>query len=89
MQILYYRYGVVNCIGTVMVGMPTAIVEDCGFESLSCRTKDNRKMIFDAYPLSMQHEGVRSKTVWFGIMIMCPSGATCLLVDSRFSELAL
>jgi hypothetical protein len=43
-------------------------------------------MIFDAYPLSMQLEGVRSKTVWFGIMIMCPSGATCLLVDSRLNQ---
>jgi len=28
-------------------------------------------------------------TGWFGIRIMCPSGATCLPVDCCFSELPL
>jgi hypothetical protein len=31
----------------------------------------------------------RTKTGWFGIRIMCPSGATCLSADCCFSELAL
>jgi hypothetical protein len=31
----------------------------------------------------------KSKTGWFGIRIMCPSGATCLHTDCCFSELAL
>jgi hypothetical protein len=36
-----------------------------------------------------KHEGERAKTSWFGIRIMCPSGATCLPADCCFSELAL
>jgi len=28
-------------------------------------------------------------TGWLGIGIICPSGATCLPADCRFSELAL
>ena len=38
------------------------------------------KLVFVASPLSMQHSGVRTKTYWFGIRIMCPCGATCLPV---------
>ena len=32
---------------------------------------------------------VRTKTSWLRIRIICPSGATCLLTDCCFSELAL
>jgi len=35
------------------------------------------KLVFVASPLSMQYYGVRTKTGWLGIRIMCPSGATC------------
>ena len=45
--------------------------------------------VVDASPLIMQHSGVKSKTVWLGIKIMCPSGGTCLSTDSCFNELAL
>ena len=45
--------------------------------------------LFVASPLSTQPYGVRAKTVWLGIRIMCLSGATCLSVDCCFSELAL
>jgi hypothetical protein len=33
--------------------------------------------------------GIFPKTGWLGIRIMCLSGATCLLADCCFSELAL
>ena len=32
--------------------------------------------------------GVRSKTRWLGIRIMCPSGATCTPTDCCVGELA-
>jgi len=47
------------------------------------------KLIFVASPLSTQHLGVRAKTGWLVIRIMCPSRATCLPVYCYFSELAL
>jgi hypothetical protein len=46
------------------------------------------KLVFVASTLSTQHLGERAKTVWFGIRIMCLSGATCLPADCCFSELA-
>ena len=42
-----------------------------------------------ASPLSTQHKGERAKTGWLWIRIMFQSGATCLLIDCCFSELAL
>ena len=39
--------------------------------------------------LSVQAEEVGAKTGWLGIRIMFPSGASCLPMDSCFSELAL
>ena len=49
------------------------------------------KFVFVASPLimSMQHKGERAKTCWFGIKIMCPSGATCLPTDCCVSKLVL
>jgi hypothetical protein len=47
------------------------------------------KLVFVASPLSMQHQGERTKTGWLGIRIMCQSGAICLPTDCCFSELAL
>ena len=47
------------------------------------------KLVFVASPLSTQHKGEITKTVWPGIRIMCPRRATCLSTDCCFSELAL
>jgi diaminopimelate decarboxylase len=49
------------------------------------------KLIFVtiASRLSMQHLGVRAKTGWLRIRIMCLYGETCLSADCCFSELAL
>ena len=47
------------------------------------------KLVLVASPLSTQHKGERAKTVWLGMGIVCPSGATCLPVDCCFIELAL
>ena len=44
------------------------------------------KIGIGASPLSTQHKELRTKTGWLGIMIMCPSGATCLPTDFCFSE---
>jgi hypothetical protein len=46
-------------------------------------------LVFVASPLNIQHEGVRVKTGWLGIRIMCTSGATCLPADCCFGDLAL
>ena len=46
-------------------------------------------MVVVASPLITQLEGVRAKTGWVGIRIMCPSGATCQPADCCFSGLAL
>ena len=48
-----------------------------------------KKLVFVVSPLSMQNLGVRAKTGWLGIRIICPIGGTLLLVDCYFSELAL
>ena len=47
------------------------------------------KLVSVASPLSTQHKGERAKTGWLWIRIMFQSGATCLLIDCCFSELAL
>ena len=39
------------------------------------------KLAFAAYLLGTEHLGIRAKTGWLGIRIMCPSGATCLCAD--------
>ena len=44
-------------------------------------------LVFVVYPLWMQHSGVRAKTGWLKIRIMCPSGAICLPEKSCFNEL--
>ena len=62
-----------------------------GFESLSGQTKDQKliKLEFVTLPLSKHHYNVRVKTGWLGIMIICPSGATCLPAECCICELAL
>ena len=47
------------------------------------------KLVFTATSVSVQLQGVRGKNGWFGIMIMCPSEATCLPGNFCVSELTL
>ena len=80
---MFYHNGE-NCIGGVMVNVLTSSAVDRGFE-LSGHTKDY-KLVFVVSPLSTQHYGVRAKTVWLGIRIMCPSGAICLMEKRKFTD---
>ena len=71
-----------------MVSVFASIVVDRWFEPLSVQTKDY-ELVCVASPLSTQHYGVRAKTGWFGIRILCPSRMPCLSADCCFSKLAL
>ena len=66
-----------------------SVVASSVVESKSGQTKDyNIGMCF----FSTRHavcKGERTNAGWLGIMIMCPSGANCLLADCCFNELAL
>jgi hypothetical protein len=44
---------------------------------------------FCCFSAKYTHHGVKPKTGWLGIRIMCQNGATCLSSDYCFSELAL
>ena len=58
-------------------------------ESSPCQVKSNTiKLVFSAFPLSMQYSGVRATTGFLRIRFMSPSEAICLL-DDCFSELTL
>ena len=70
----------------LIVSVSTSSVVDRGIKPLWGQTKDNKTA---ASPPNTSYEGVRAKSGWLGIRIMCPSGATCLPVDYCFSELAL
>ena len=74
-----------NRIGGVVVSVLASSVVDRGFDPLSGQT--NNKIGICCF--SAKHAALRRKTSWFGIRIMCPSGAICLLADCCFSELAL
>ena len=71
-----------------MVGVLASSAVYRGFNPRLGQTKDY-KLVFVASSLSTQHQGVRAKTGWLGISIMCPSGTTCLPGDCCFSKLAL
>ena len=71
-----------------MISVLVSSAVDRGFDPRSGQTK-NVKLVFVASQLSMQDQGERAKTGWFGIRIMCRSGVTCLSTDCCFSELAL
>ena len=47
------------------------------------------KLVCIASPPSTKNYGVRAKTGWLGIGIVCPTGATCLTVDYYYGELAV
>lgn len=60
------------------------------FESERCRwcNGEHARIVVDRVCLSIEH-AAWATTAWLGIRRMCPYGATCLTVDSCFSELTL
>jgi hypothetical protein len=46
-------------------------------------------LVYVPSPHNTQHEGVRAKTCWPEIRIVCTGGSTCLPADWCFSELLL
>ena len=64
---------------------------ECGKSWVWAQVGSNQRLIlvFAGSVLRTQYEVIRTKTVWLGIKIMCQRGATCLPLDSCFSELAL
>lgn len=76
-------YSVTYHIGGGMVRMLASTAIDSWFEPQSGQTK-----VFVASPLCTQHQGVRAKTGFLGIRIICLSGAAHLPADCFFSELA-
>ena len=73
-----------NSIGGAIVSLLSSSVVCRGLYRVK-----QKAIKYVASPLSTQHEGERAKTGWFGIRIMCSSGATCLSTNCRVSELAL
>ena len=63
-----------------MVSKLASSAVDRGFETWSGQTKD--------YKIGICIKE-KKQTGWLGIIIMCPSGATCLPANYCFSELAL
>jgi hypothetical protein len=59
-----------------MVSILASSAIDRGFGSTPCRVDVNTiKLAFAVLLLNMQYfKGVRAKTGWLGIRIMCPSG---------------
>jgi hypothetical protein len=60
-------------IGGVMASVLASSAADRGFEPRSGQIKDYKIGICCFFA---KNYGVRAKTGWFGIRIMCPSGAT-------------
>ena len=78
-----------NGFGSVMVSMIASSAIDRvfgGFESWS-RQILYSKMCIRCFFISTKLSGVRVNTGWFGIIITCSSGETCLPPDCCFSEL--
>ena len=64
---------------------------ECGrsWDSSPGRVKPKTmKMVFAVSPLSSQQYGLKAKTGWLGIRMMCPSGLTYLPLNCCFTELA-
>jgi hypothetical protein len=70
-------------IGGVMVRALASSVVDRGFERRSGQTKDYKIGICW---FSVRHAVLRKKSKALGIIIMCPSWATCLSADCCFSD---
>jgi hypothetical protein len=78
-----------NCISSVIVSILNSSVIDHG-GSATVVSNQTIKLVFVPSPLSMQPQGVRAKTGWLVIRIMCQSGVTLsTCTDCCFSELAL
>jgi len=73
-------------IGGVIVSVLASSAVDCWFETRSGQTKDYK--IVTSMQIT-QHLGVKSKTGWLGIRILCPNGAASLPAVCYVSGLAL
>jgi len=72
-----------------MVSVPVGSAVDHGLEHRLSQTKDYNIGICCFSPKHAALQGVRAKTGWLGIKIMCPSAVTYLPANCCFSELAL
>ena len=72
-----------------MVSVLDSSAVDRGFERRSGQTKDYQIDICCFFAKHATLRRIRAKTGWLGIIIMCPSWATCQSADCCFSELAL
>ena len=61
---------------------------ECGRSWVQALVRSNQKL-YIWYLLLLGIKEKELKTGWLEIRIMCPSGTTCLLADSCFSELTL
>ena len=71
-----------------MVSVPALSGEVVGSSLYRVKPRTVR-LVFAAIPLCTQHKGVRTKTGWLGIGIICLSGATFLPASCCFSQLSL
>ena len=69
-----------------MVGVLASSAVDHGFEpwSVSNHIEYKKKLVFAASLLKKQHYGVRAKTGWLRIRIMCQSGPTLSIGELLF-----
>ena len=67
---------ILNRIGGVTVNVLVSSAVNREFGRRSGQTTDYESDIFCTFSRSAQHEGVRIKTAWYGMSIMCPSGVT-------------
>ena len=75
-----------NLINGIMVNVLALSAVDRGFEPRSGKARGYN---IGMCCFSAKHASLRVKTGWFGISLMCLSGATCLSADCCFSEIAL
>ena len=68
-------------LSAVMVTVLVSNVVFRGFDPRSHQNNIYEIIICDSPSLFKQNSGVRAKTDWLCVRIMCPSGATCLPVD--------
>ena len=75
-----------NHISGVVVSVFALSVINRVFEPRSGQTHDFKIGICSFFAMQQRE---KTKSGWIGIRIMCPSGATCLLMECCFSELTL
>ena len=70
-----------DLLGGVMVNVLALSAEGRRLEPWPGQTKDLMKLVVAASPLSTQHKGVRAKTGWLRVRIMCLGKVACLTAD--------